>query len=103
MVVGDVGVLRPTAPGELQHHHAGSPDGLAQLVHVAGDDSQVLCNDGDMAQPLHRQMRASLRSGAVHLGSGGWTWGRILGGGLSVLCQGEGDLTSAQAAEVQSA
>ena len=55
VVVWDVCVGCATTPGKLQNHHARCSDGLAQLIHVSGNDAQVLCNDGHMTQLLQAQ------------------------------------------------
>ena len=43
---------RAAAPGKLQHHHAGRPDGFPQLIHICRDHAKVLCYDWNMPQLL---------------------------------------------------
>lgn len=55
VVVRNVGVGGPTAPGKLQHHHSRCTNVLSKVVHISGDHTQVLSNDGNMPQLLHKQ------------------------------------------------
>ena len=53
VVVRQVAVGGPAAPGELEDHHAGRADALAQLHHVRRDDPQVLRDDRHLPKRLH--------------------------------------------------